>query len=76
MAELNLSRLMVDVPDDLVEPETGELQALRERVKAQDIELEARRREVQELHVLLQQAQAALSAPVGTQRSWWRFWQR
>jgi len=32
-------------------------------------ELEARRREVQELHVLLQQTQAALPAPG---RSWWR----
>ena len=39
-------------------------------------ELEARRREVQELHVLLQQAQAALPAPKEN-RSWWRrMWRR
>jgi len=38
-------------------------------------ELEARRREVQELHVLLQQAQAALPAPRGN-HPWWRFWER
>ena len=38
-------------------------------------ELEARRREVQELHVLLQQAQAALPTPKEN-HSWWRFWQR
>jgi hypothetical protein len=38
-------------------------------------ELESRRREVQELHVLLQQAQAALPAP-RENRPWWRFWQR
>jgi len=34
-------------------------------------ELSARRREVQELHVLLQTAQAALAAP---RKPWWRFW--
>jgi chromosome segregation ATPase len=44
---------------------------LRERFAVQDAELEARRREVQELHVLLQQAQTALSAP-GESRPWWR----
>jgi len=35
-------------------------------------EIEARRREVQELHVLLQTAQAALTAP--KDRPWWRWW--
>jgi len=35
-------------------------------------ELEARRREVSELHVLLGQAQAALPAPKN--RPWWRRW--
>ena len=35
-------------------------------------ELESRRREIQELHVLLQQAQAALPAP--KDRPWWRIW--
>jgi hypothetical protein len=39
-------------------------------------QLETREREVQELHVLLQQAQAALPAPRENGRSWWRFWQR
>jgi len=34
-------------------------------------ELSARRREVQELHVLLQTAQAALAAP---RKPWWMFW--
>jgi hypothetical protein len=72
----------VEVPDD-TPTDTPDNQSLRElvdelraRVAAQGIELEARRREVQELHVLLQQAQAALPAPVGTRRPWWRFWQR
>jgi excisionase family DNA binding protein len=43
---------------------------LRERFAVQDAELEARRREVQELHVLLQTAQA-LPAPRES-RPWWR----
>jgi len=34
-------------------------------------ELTARRREISELHVLLQTAQAALAAP---RKPWWRFW--
>ena len=45
---------------------------LRDQVQAQAEELDARRREVQELHVLLQGAQAALTAP--ERRSWWRWW--
>jgi hypothetical protein len=72
---------MVELPDDLpmdTEP-SGEIAALRElnaqlksQVEAQGMELEARRREVQELHVLLQQAQAALPVPKEQQQSWWR----
>jgi hypothetical protein len=45
---------------------------LRERFAVQDAELEARRREVQELHVLLQTTQAALPAP-REGRSWWKW---
>jgi excisionase family DNA binding protein len=67
---------LVDVPDDLVESETGELQALRDRVAAQDRELEAKNKQIEQLHILLQQAQAALPPPRVTQRYWWRFWQR
>jgi hypothetical protein len=49
---------------------------LQDRVNAQQEELEARRREVQELHVLLQHAQAALPAP-RDHRPWWqRVWRR
>jgi len=45
---------------------------LQAQVQAQSEELDARRREVQELHVLLQTAQAALTAPQS--RPWWRLW--
>jgi predicted site-specific integrase-resolvase len=73
---------LVDVPDDLIEPETGELHALRDRVVAQDRELEAKNKQIEQLHVqieqlhvLLQQSQAALPAPRDG-HSWWRFWRR
>jgi excisionase family DNA binding protein len=39
---------------------TPEVEALRKTISILETELEARRREIQELHVLLQQAQAAL----------------
>ena len=45
---------------------------LRSQLQSQEEELVARRREVQELHVLLQQK--ALPEAVG--RPWWRFWSR
>jgi len=35
-------------------------------------ELDARRLEIQQLHILLQHAQSALTAP--ERRSWWRWW--
>ena len=44
--------------------------ALRSQLQFQGEELVARRQEVQELHVLLQQK--ALPEAVG--RPWWRFW--
>jgi hypothetical protein len=57
--------------------------ALRDTIKRQDEviallkhQLEAREREVQELHVLLQQFQIALPA-AGDNRSWWhKLWHR
>jgi hypothetical protein len=71
------------------ETTSGELQALRElnvalrdHVDAQGRELEAKNQQIaakdeqiRELHILLQQAQAALPAP-RENRSWWRFWKR
>jgi chromosome segregation ATPase len=54
----------------------GEVRRLEEMVSMLQHQLEVREREVQQLHVLLQQAQAALPAPRENARSWWRFWQR
>jgi DeoR/GlpR family transcriptional regulator of sugar metabolism len=58
-----------------VEGQQELIEALQSQIQAQKDQLEARGREVQELHVLLQQAQAALPAP-REGRVWWRFWER
>jgi len=50
------------------------IEVLQAQVVSQGEQLDARAREVQELHVLLQQTQAALPAANG-RRPWWRrFW--
>ena len=75
---------LVELPDGVDEVQaksTGDgyrvlVEVLRRELDSKDVELEARRREVQELHVLLQHAQAALPAPKESRHSWWRFWQR
>jgi hypothetical protein len=54
----------------------GEVVALKETISILREELEARRREVQELHVLLQHAQAALPAPRDSRPWWRRLWRR
>jgi hypothetical protein len=83
---------MVDIPDELLvgSPASGEtavtalliarleaqIVSQEAQIAAQYEELEARRREVQELHVLLQQSQTALPA-AGDHRSWWdKLWHR
>jgi hypothetical protein len=54
----------------------GEVRRLEEMVSMLQHQLEVREREVQELHVLLQQAQTALAAPRNN-RPWWRkVWRR
>ena len=73
---------MVELPDDTPEApqpkeskvdNNGEVETLRKMLAILETELEARRREVQELHVLLQQAQATASAVASPPRlSWWR----
>jgi predicted site-specific integrase-resolvase len=76
---------VVDIPDDAPESETssGEVQALRElvvnlqdRISAQDKELEAKNKQIEQLHILLQQAQAALPAPRDNRPWWQRWWRR
>jgi hypothetical protein len=77
-------------PESETETPSGEVQALRElnvalrdRVDAQDRELEAKNQQlaakdeqIRELHILLQQAQAALPAPRDNRPWWQRLWRR
>ena len=71
---------MVEIPDEIYaasqdnNDNCAEIDILRKTISILETELEARRREVQELHVLLQQAQAALpsSKERSSKLSWWR----
>ena len=59
----------------------GEIAAIRELLEAYKDEvgtlkeeLEQKNTQIGQLHVLVQQAQAALPAPTENRRSWWRLW--
>jgi excisionase family DNA binding protein len=84
---------MVELPDDmspdtpppseivalhqLIDSLNAQVDSLKGQLDAKDKQLETRAREVQELHVLLQQAQAALPAPKDDHPSWWyKLWHR
>jgi predicted site-specific integrase-resolvase len=54
----------------------GELQRLEQIIELLQNQVEAKDQQIKELHILLQQAQAALPAPREDRRSWWRFWQK
>ena len=63
--------LAEDVPGKQYEDGDKALEALNGVIDMLRVELDAKNEQIRELHVLLQQAQAALPAPG---RSWWRFW--
>jgi DeoR/GlpR family transcriptional regulator of sugar metabolism len=61
---------------------SGEIAAMKalmsrmeDQIAAQQKQLDVKDSQIRELHVLLQQAQAALPAPRDG-HSWWRFWRR
>jgi hypothetical protein len=76
---------MIELPDDLVEdpPESGEMTEMRASMARMEAhitslegQLQAKDKQIEQLHVLLQQAQAALPA-AGDTRSWWdKLWHR
>jgi hypothetical protein len=66
----------VEGQQELIEVLQSQIQAHKDQLEAKDEQIEVRAREVQELHVLLQHAQAALPAP-RENRPWWRrVWRR
>ena len=62
---------------DILKDEVAELrQQLQTQATTYQEQLESKDKQIGELHVLLQQVQAALPAPKEDRQSWWRFWQR
>jgi excisionase family DNA binding protein len=75
---------MVEVPEDLPGGSPGPeekvttaalIDRMADQIKSQQEQLAAKDRQIEQLHVLLQTAQAALPAPREGGRPWWRrFW--
>jgi multidrug efflux pump subunit AcrA (membrane-fusion protein) len=60
-----------------VEGQQELVDSLQAQVKVQQEELTAKNKQIEQLHILLQQAQSALPAPTENRQSWWRrLWQR
>jgi hypothetical protein len=59
----------------LLESQAALISTLQTQVQAQQGELAAKNQQISELHVLMQQLQAALPAP-GAARPWWKWWGR
>ena len=71
-----LSSELVEALRDTIQRQDNTIAQLRTQLEAKDRQLETRAREVQELHVLLQQAQAVLPAPRDNRPWWQRLWRR
>ena len=71
-----LSSELVEALRDTIQRQDDTIAQLRTQLEAKDRQLETRAREVQELHVLLQQAQAALPVPRDNRPWWQRLWRR
>ena len=74
-----IGRWWVELPDDEPQRENGYVEPsdgcadLREMVAVLKEELTSKNEQIRELHILLQQTQAALPA-AKVDRRWWRFW--
>jgi hypothetical protein len=71
----------IELSDDLVQdaPESGEIAEMRASMARMEAhitslegQLQAKDKQIEQLHVLLQQAQAALPVPKEVHHSWWR----
>jgi excisionase family DNA binding protein len=71
-----VSSEVVEALQNTIQRQDDAIAQLRSQLEAKDRQLETRAREVQELHVLLQQFGTALPA-AGDNRSWWhKLWHR
>jgi hypothetical protein len=86
MVELPIEEPQRQIPSEGSEPLHELIAVLKVQLEKKDHQLEiqaaahqeqlgAKDRQIEQLHVLLQQAQAALPAPRDN-RSWWQFWRR
>jgi chromosome segregation ATPase len=74
--EVQALRELVDTLRSQVEAKDREAETRDKQMEILSQQLEAKDRQIGELHILLQQAQAALPAPRDN-RSWWRrTWRR
>jgi excisionase family DNA binding protein len=69
-----LSSELIEALRDTIQRQDDTIAQLWTQLEAKDGQLETRAREVQELHVLLQQAQAVLPAPRDNRPWWQRLW--
>jgi hypothetical protein len=81
-AEVDTPILNEDISGDTLAAISREMQRLEQMVEIlqkelehRDGQLEVKDKQIEQLHILLQQAQATLPAP-RENHSWWRFWQR
>ena len=58
---------------ELVETLQAQVQAQQKQLETEGQQLEAKDRQIGELHILMQQAQAALPA-AREDHPWWKFW--
>ena len=70
----------IDLPEDMTEDRANghsssrEVETLKEFVAVLNNQVDTKDQQIKELHILMQQVQAALPAPKADNRSWWRFW--
>jgi hypothetical protein len=66
-----------EVTQEIISRMEDTIAILSDQVKVQQEELAAKNKQIEQLYILLQQAQAALPAPKESRQSWWyKLWHR
>jgi chromosome segregation ATPase len=61
--------------EEMVDILKGEIAVLAQQLESQNDQLSIKDRQIEQLHILMRQAQAALPPP-SEARQWWRLWDR